>query len=54
MSQTPDLKPSKETIDFLKRILGDGPSEYPRVSAMLRSRTGGLFDKTRYPTEEVQ
>lgn len=50
----PNLSPSQETIDFLKRILGDGLSEHPKVSAMLRSRTSGFFDKTKYPTEEVQ
>jgi hypothetical protein len=49
---TPNLTPSPETVEFLASVLGTGPTEHPKVSEMLRSRTDGFFDKARYPVPE--
>lgn len=52
MSNIPDLTPSADTVEFIAKILGTGPSEHPKVIEMLRSRKDGFFDKTKYPVPE--
>jgi hypothetical protein len=58
----PDLSLSKETIEFLSRILLGGGAANPtfsngrslKISEMLSSGTGGFFDKSKYPSAAHQ